>query len=88
MLFDQLPFDDLRDPVTGRTKVRLVDIESEHYRVARDYMIRLEPNDLEDEETLRRLADAARMSPEAFRHEFAGVVRAGELVGLRTGSRP
>ena len=31
-----LPFDELRDPVTGRTKVRLVDINSEHYKVARN----------------------------------------------------
>ena len=82
-----LPFDDLRDPVTGRTKVRLVDIDSEHYRVARDYMIRLEPDDLEDEEKLRRLAEAARMSPEDFRDEFESVVRAGELAGMRPGTR-
>jgi len=27
-----LPFDELRDPQTGRTKIRLVDIHSEHYR--------------------------------------------------------
>jgi 6-phosphofructokinase 1 len=65
-----LPFEDLKDPETGRTRVRLVDIDSEYYRVARDYMIRLTPQDLADPEMLRKLAAAAAMSPEDFRAEF------------------
>lgn len=69
-----LPFDELRDPVTGRTKVRLVDIHSEHYKVAREYMIRLEPRDLEDSTTLERLAEAAKVTPEQFKAKFAHVV--------------
>jgi ATP-dependent phosphofructokinase / diphosphate-dependent phosphofructokinase len=69
-----LPFDELRDPVTGRTKVRLVDINSEHYRVAREYMIRLERDDLENPEMLAKLAAAAKMTPEEFKKKFAHVV--------------
>ncbi len=69
-----LPFDELRDPVTGRTKVRLVDINSEHYRVAREYMIRLEREDLENPEMLAKLAEAAKMTPEGFKKKFAHVV--------------
>ncbi len=69
-----LPFDELRDPVTGRTKVRMVDINSEHYRVAREYMIRLEREDLENPEMLAKLADAAKMTPEEFKKKFAHVV--------------
>ncbi|MCX7642612.1 MAG: diphosphate--fructose-6-phosphate 1-phosphotransferase [Armatimonadetes bacterium] len=69
-----LPFDELRDPVTGRTKVRLVDINSEHYRVAREYMIRLEREDLENPEMLAKLAEAAKMTPEEFKKKFAHVV--------------
>jgi 6-phosphofructokinase 1 len=65
-----LPFEDLKDPETGRTRVRLVDIDSEYYRVARDYMIRLTPQDLADPEMLRKLAGAAAMSPEDFRAEY------------------
>lgn len=72
-----LPFEDLRDAETGRTRVRLVDIESEHYRVARDYMIRLNRENLRDEDTTRRLADAAAMTPEAFRDEY-GRIWSGE----------
>ena len=66
-----LPFDELRDPETGRTKIRLVDIHSEHYRVAREYMIRLERSDLENPEMLAKLASAAKMTPEQFKARFA-----------------
>lgn len=69
-----LPFDELRDPVTGRTKIRLVDINSEHYKVAREYMIRLEREDLENPEMLEKLAKAAKMTPEEFKKKFSGVV--------------
>ncbi|MCS7191909.1 MAG: diphosphate--fructose-6-phosphate 1-phosphotransferase [Armatimonadetes bacterium] len=69
-----LPFDELRDPVTGRTKIRLVDINSEHYRVAREYMIRLEREDFENPEMLAKLAEAAKMTPEDFKKKFAHVV--------------
>jgi hypothetical protein len=40
-----IPFDDLREPSTGKTKVRLVDTASEGFRVARAYMIRLDADD-------------------------------------------
>ncbi len=69
-----LPFDELRDPVTGRTRIRLVDIHSEHYRVAREYMIRLERSDLESPQMLAKLAEAAKMTPEQFKAKFAPVV--------------
>ncbi len=64
------PFEEFRDPETGRTRVRLVEVDSEHYRVARQYMIRLERRDLQDPVMLAALADAAAMSPDAFRARF------------------
>ena len=69
-----LPFEELRDRATGRTRVRLVDIHSEHYTSARQYMIRLEERDLADSAMLARLADAGHMSPENFREAFSPVV--------------
>lgn len=66
-----VPFDELRDSSTGRVKTRGVDVNSHYYRVARDYMIRLEPSDLEDRGRLENLAQAAKMTPEAFRETFA-----------------
>ena len=70
-----MPFDELRDPLTQRTRVRLVDIHSESYQVARDYMIRLEKEDLADPDKKLRLATAAKMTPDEFERQFAPVVR-------------
>lgn len=68
-----LPFDEMRDAATGRTRIRLVDIDSEHYNVAREYMIRLEPPDLQDPKMLAKLAAAANMTTEEFERAFAHV---------------
>ncbi|PLV59032.1 diphosphate--fructose-6-phosphate 1-phosphotransferase [Thermotoga sp. KOL6] len=65
-----LPFDAFMDPKTKRTKVRLVDVHSEDYKVARKYMIRLEKKDLEDEETLKKLAKIAKMDPDEFKKKY------------------
>ena len=59
-------FQELRDPVTGRTRVRKVDTGSEHYAVARQYMTRLEQRDLLDPDMRSKLAAAAQMSPESL----------------------
>ena len=76
-----LPFEDLKDPETGRTRVRLVDLESEHYRVAREYMIRLEPEDLDDAEKAQQLAETAGMTLEAFREEYSRLWRTSAATG-------
>jgi 6-phosphofructokinase len=68
-----LPFEDLRDPETGRTRIRLVDLQSESYKVAREYMIRLDPEDLVDDARCARLAQAAGMSVEEFRAEYSQI---------------
>ena len=75
---EAVPFDQLRDPATGRTRVRRVDIDGHGYRVARKYMIRLEKRDLEDPEMCRKLATEAGMTPEDFIRRFGSVV---ELAG-------
>ena len=69
-----LPFEELRDPATGRTRIRTVDVSSEYYSVARKYMIRLEPRDLEDPEMRTKLAKAANMDPDEFERKFAPIV--------------
>lgn len=68
-----LPFDEMRDPATGRTRVRMVDVSSESYQVARHYMARLEKADLQQPDVLARLAAAAAMSPQDFARRFAHV---------------
>ncbi len=61
-----LYFEDIRDPETGKTAVRRVDVNSVHYRNARGFMIRLEPEDLENE----ALAKEYKMSKEEFGKRF------------------
>jgi ATP-dependent phosphofructokinase / diphosphate-dependent phosphofructokinase len=67
--------DELIDPATGRVRVRLVDTSTESYRVARSYMIRLEPDDL-DEPTLSQLSVHTNMTADAFRARFLPAVMA------------
>jgi len=73
-VLNPIPFPEIMDPETGRTKVRTVDINSYSYEVARSYMIRLEKKDLEDEEMLTGLAQAANLSKEEFKARFSKVV--------------
>ena len=65
-----LAFDDLRDPETGRIRVRTVDVESEYYAVAQEYMIRLNAEDWNDGQFILQIAQAAKLSPGDFHQEF------------------
>ena len=62
-----LPFGSFSDPDTGRVRIRLVNVESSSYRVAREYMIRLGREDLGDPDKLRPMAEACGLTHEAFR---------------------
>ena len=74
-----LPFDDILDPATGRIRTRMVDIASEHYRVAREYMIRLRRRDLQDPTFLPKLAEAAKMEAEEFVKQFGPIVESDPI---------
>lgn len=67
---DPLPFADLIDIKTGRMNIRLVDVASDSYQVARSYMIRLEKKDFADKVWLKKLAHTAGMSGADFRKKF------------------
>src|SRR5262249_19081578 len=66
-----LRFEDIRDPKTGKTRVRNVDVTSESYRVARSYMLRLDSSDFEDPDWVEKLARAGNLSVEELRRRFA-----------------
>jgi len=74
-----MPFGSFTDPETGRTRIREVNIKSGSYRVAAEYMIRLEQEDLEHPEKLEPIARAANMTPEAFTERFGYLVGMGPL---------
>ena len=65
-----VPFEDMIDPETNRTRIRQVDLSSYSYGVARAYMIRLENVDFENPEMLHSLAKEAGMKPEEFSRRF------------------
>jgi 6-phosphofructokinase 1 len=52
----------------------MVDINSDHYRVAREYMVRLNRRDFEQEGSLSSLAQAAKMDVPAFVERFRPIV--------------
>lgn len=70
--------DDLRDPQTGRVRIRMVEVNTESYAVGRSYMTRLERADLE-EPRLAALARCTNLSPDRFRERFRPSVEATAL---------
>ncbi|MCE5311535.1 MAG: 6-phosphofructokinase [Nitrospiraceae bacterium] len=64
-----IPFVEMHDYCTLKTKIRVVDITSETYEVSRKYMIRLEKEDFE-EKNLALLSAAANMQPADFIKRF------------------
>jgi len=72
--FVPIPFADMLDPETGRTKIRLVDINSTRYAIARRYMIRLRRDDFEDPHELARFAATCGMTLADFRAQFGYLV--------------
>jgi len=72
--FVPIPFRELIDPETGRARVRLVNVQSDRYAIARRYMIRLRRDDFDDPPLLAKIAKQAGMSVEEFRRQFEYLV--------------
>jgi 6-phosphofructokinase 1 len=72
--FVPIPFADMIDAATGRARLRLVDIHSTRYSIARRYMIRLRRDDFEDPHELAKFAATAGVSLQEFRNEFAYLI--------------
>ena len=73
--FVPIPFTQMIDQHSGRTKVRLVDIHSTRYAIARRYMIRLRRDDFEDAHELAKFAATAGLSLQEFRREFEYLIQ-------------
>jgi len=68
--FVPLYFKDILDPVTNKTRVRMVDPSSESFYIARRYMLRLNQADFEDPHELAKYAATCGISLEEFRNQF------------------
>ena len=73
-----IPFDEIREPGTGKTRVRMVNTKSEGFQVAREYMIRVEPSDFKDPAWVEKLAEAANLSSDEFRSKFEYLIGPSE----------
>lgn len=69
-----VPFEDMVDPESNRTRIRFVDLNSYTYSVARAYMIRLEESDFASPTMLAALAADVGMTPHQFRERYSTVV--------------
>jgi 6-phosphofructokinase 1 len=85
--FVPIPFGSLIDGTTGRARIRMVDITSTRYAIARRYMIRIRRDDFDDPHELARFAATADMSLEDFREQFEYLI-ADEPPGLNIGPPP
>jgi 6-phosphofructokinase len=72
--FVPIPFSKMLDSGTGRPRLRIVDIHSARYAIARRYMIRLRRDDLEDPHELAKFAATAGMSLQEFRRQFEHLI--------------
>jgi 6-phosphofructokinase 1 len=68
--FVPVPFATMLDPATGRARIRMVDVHSTRYAIARRYMIRLRRDDFEGPQALAKFAATANLSLEDFRSTF------------------
>lgn len=68
-----IPFSKLREEGKKAIKVRLIDIKSQAYEVAYEYMLRLKQEDFHPSK-ISGMARIARMSPEAFKEKFGRLI--------------
>lgn len=66
-----IPFGDILDPETGKTRVRMLDIETESFANARALQTRLTPDDFEDVEFAEKLAGASNLDLDTLKKRFA-----------------
>lgn len=65
-----IPFDEILDPATGKTRVRMLDTATESFATAMRVQTRLSAKDFADEKQATRLEAASQLDPEALRARF------------------
>jgi 6-phosphofructokinase 1 len=72
--FKPIKFSEMLDPETGKTRVRMVNTDTESYKIARRYMIRLRRDDFQNANKLESLAKTAKLPAAEFRKRFEYLV--------------
>jgi ATP-dependent phosphofructokinase / diphosphate-dependent phosphofructokinase len=73
-----IPFADMMDPDTGRTEVRVVDVDSAQYHAAYKLMVRLKEENADDDLLISRMAAQTSMTPEQLMARYGYLMGAGE----------
>jgi 6-phosphofructokinase 1 len=66
-----LPFDEILDPRTGKTRVRMLDTETESFATALALQTRLSPTDLEETELADKIAAVSDLDLATLKRRFA-----------------
>lgn len=85
--FVPLYFKDILDPKTKRAKVRMVNVSSEYYYIARRYMLRLSRADFEDPHELAKYAATCGISLEEFKNQFYYLIENDEIYKAVNGQK-
>ncbi|HEX9027910.1 MAG TPA: hypothetical protein VF823_01970, partial [Anaerolineales bacterium] len=75
-----IPYDQMIDKETGRTEVRMVNLDSFHYQSAYKAMTRLKPEHAQDAALIERLANQTNLTVKEYTDRY------GYLMGV--GKRP
>jgi 6-phosphofructokinase 1 len=66
-----LPFDEILDPKTGKTRVRMLDTETESFATALSLQTRLSSTDLDDTRLAERMTAVSDLDLAALKKRFA-----------------
>jgi 6-phosphofructokinase 1 len=66
-----LPFDELLDPKTGKTRVRMLDVETEKFAAGRVNQTRLSLSDFEDAQLSKQLVAASNLGLNTLKERFS-----------------
>ena len=66
-----LPFGEILDPKTGKTRVRLLDTKTESFATAQTLQTRLSSTDLDDKDLAKRIAATSNLDLAALKRRFA-----------------
>jgi 6-phosphofructokinase 1 len=72
--FHAIPFDSIMDRATGRVRVRMVNVDSDRYMIARRYMLRLRRDDFADPDVRAKLAAVLGITVGELEAQFAYLV--------------
>jgi len=72
--FVPMRFEDIMDKTTGRMRVRMVDVSSDPFKIARSFMVRLGKADFDDPAEAEALGKAAGMPSANLREALASVL--------------